>query len=71
MTDRQKKLDDRQKKLDAITDAIYYHMVELVSLANQVEAIGLDKDGDNLRTIADQLERLGIRLLNKTKRHRA
>lgn len=64
-------MTDRQKKLDAITDAVYYHMVELVSLADQVEAVGLDKDGDNLRSIADQLERLGIRLLNKTKRRRA
>lgn len=62
-------MTERQQKIDQITDGLYYHMIELVSLASDLETIGLDKDGDNLRSIADQIERLGIRLLNRTKRN--
>jgi len=60
---------ERKKKIDAITDGLYYHMIELVSLASDLEEIGLDKDGDNLRSIANQIERLGIRLLNRIKQN--
>ncbi len=62
-------MTERNKKIDAITDSLYYHMTELISLASDMEEIGLDKDGDKLRSIADQIERLGIRLLNRIKRN--
>lgn len=62
-------MTERQQKIDQITDGLYYHMIELVSLASDLETIGLDKDGDNLRSIADQIERIGIRLLNRIKRN--
>lgn len=62
-------MTDQKKKLDAITDSIYYYMVELVSLANELEDLGVTDEGENLRSIADQVERLGIRLLNR-KHHR-
>lgn len=62
-------MTERQQKIDQITDGLYYHMIELVSLASDLETIGLVKDGDNLRSIADQIERLGIRLLNRIKRN--
>ena len=58
-------MTDRQKQLNKITDGIYYHVVEIVSLANDLEDIRLSKEGEELRSIADQLERLGIRLLNR------
>ena len=65
-------MTDQKKKVDAVTDSIYYYMVELVSLANDLEDLGIPDEGENLRSIADQLERLGIRLLHrKTKRHRS
>ena len=62
-------MTDRQKKLEAITDSIYSCITELVHQANELEDIGLEKDGEDLRSVADQLERLGIRLLNR-KRNR-
>ena len=58
-------MTDQKRKLDAITDSIYYYMVELVSLANQLEDLGITDEGENLRSIADDIERLGIRLLNR------
>lgn len=58
-------MTDRQKKIDSITDSMYYYMVELVSLANQLEDLGIADEGENLRSIADNIERLGIRLLNR------
>ena len=58
-------MTDQKKKLDAITDAIYYYMVELIHQANELEDIGINDEGENLRSIADQIERLGIRLLNR------
>ena len=61
-------MTEQRQKLEANTDAIYYYMVELVSQAGNLEDIGLDKEGDELRSIADQLERLGIRLLNRKRR---
>lgn len=65
-------MTEQKKKLDAVTDSVYYYMVELVSLANQLEDLGIADEGENLRAIADQLERLGIRLLNrKGKRRRS
>lgn len=57
-------MTDRKQKLDAITDSIYYYMVEIISQANELESIGCPNAGEELRSIADQLERLGIRLLN-------
>lgn len=64
-------MTEQRQKLEAITDSIYYYMVELVSQAGNLEDIGLDKEGDELRSIADQLERLGIRLLNRKRKRRA
>ena len=32
-------MTDRQKKIDAITDSMYYYMVELVSLASDLESV--------------------------------
>jgi len=58
-------MTDRQRKLDSITDAIYYYMVELVSQANELEDIGINDEAENLRSVADSLERIGIRLLNR------
>lgn len=58
-------MTDRQKKLDAITDAMYYYMVELVSQANLLEDIGYDKDGEDLRSLCDDLERLAIRIMSR------
>ena len=55
----------RQQKIDKITDDMYYHLIELTSLASDLEEIGLDKDGDQLRSVADDIERLAIRLLNR------
>ena len=63
-------MTESKRKLDAVTDAIYYYMVELVSQANQLEDLGINDEGENLRSIADQLERLGIRLLNRKHRKR-
>lgn len=63
-------MTEQKKKLDAITDSVYYYMAELVSLANQLEDLGIADEGENLRSIADQLERLGIRLLNRRHRKR-
>ena len=63
-------MTERQKKLDAITDAIYYYIVEIVSQADDLEDIGLTKEGEDLRSVADQLERVGIRLLNRKGRKR-
>lgn len=60
-------MTDRQKKIDAITDSMYYYMVELVSLASDLESVQLDKDGENLRSIADDLERLAIRIIDRQK----
>ena len=65
-------MTEQKRKLDGITDSVYYYMVELVSLANQLEDLGIADEGENLRSIADDIERLGIRLLNrKGKRRRA
>lgn len=61
----------RQQKIDKITDDMYYHMIELVSLASDLEEIGLDKDGDQLRSVADDIERLAIRIMNRTNKRRA
>ena len=58
-------MTDRQKKIDAITDSMYYYMIELTSLASELESIELEKDGDDLRGIADQLERCAIRIMNR------
>lgn len=40
-------------------------MVEIVSMANELEDMHLEKDGDKLRSIADQLERAAIRLIDR------
>lgn len=64
---------ERKRKIDTITDAIYYYMVEIISQADDLEDIGLTKEGEELRSVADQLERIGIRLLNRQfsgKKHR-
>lgn len=61
-------MTDRQKKIDSITDSMYYYMIELTSLASDLESIRLDKDGDELRGIADQLERLAIRIMDRQNR---
>lgn len=58
-------MTDRQKKIDSITDSMYYYMVELTALASDLESIRLVKDGDDMRGIADQLERLAIRIMNR------
>ena len=58
-------MTEQKRRLDAITDSIYYYMVELVSQAGQLEDIGLTKEGEELRSIADEIERLGIRLLTR------
>ena len=63
-------MTEQKKKLDAITDSIYFYMVELVSLANHLEDAGIPEEGENLRSIVDQLERLGIRLLNRKRSKR-
>ena len=63
-------MTEQKLKLDAITDSVYYYMVELVSLANQLEDLGINDEAENLRSIADQVERLGIRLLNSKGRKR-
>lgn len=55
----------RQQKIDKITDDMYYHLIELTSLASDLEDIGLDKDGDDLRSVADDIERLAIRIMNR------
>lgn len=56
---------ERKKKIDAITDSMYYYMIELTSLASELESVQLDKEGDDLRGIADQIERLAIRIMNR------
>ena len=61
-------MTDRQKKIDAITDSMYYYMIELTSLASELESIELEKDGDDLRGIADQLERCAIRIMNRKRK---
>ena len=64
-------MTDRQKKIDSITDSMYYYMIELTSLASELESVQLDKDGDDLRGIADQIERLAIRIMNRKHKRRA
>ena len=61
-------MTDRQKQIDAITDDLYFYMIEMVSRAGDLEAIHLNKDGETLRSIADQLERLAIRIMDKANR---
>ena len=63
-------MTERKKKIDAITDSMYYYMIELTSLASELESVQLGKDGDDLRGIADQIERLAIRIMDKQKRHK-
>ena len=63
-------MTEQKRKLDAITDSIYYYMVELVHQAGELEDLGIHDEGENLRSIADQLERLGIRLLNRKGKRR-
>lgn len=58
-------MTERRKKIESITDSLYYYMIELTSLASDLESIRLDKDGDDLRGIADQIERLAIRIMNR------
>lgn len=63
-------MTDRQKTIESVTDSMYYYMIELTSLASQLESVGLDKEGDDLRSIADEIERLAIRLLNKKQKRK-
>ena len=63
-------MTERRKKIESITDSMYYYMIELTSLASDLESVQLDKDGDDLRGIADQIERLAIRIMDKQKRHK-
>lgn len=58
-------MTEKQKAIDNITDNLYYYLMELVSQAGLLEDIGLTKEGDELRSIADTLERFCIRLLNR------
>lgn len=58
-------MTERKKKIESITDSMYYYMIELTSLASDLESIELEKDGDDLRGIADQLERCAIRIMNR------
>lgn len=64
-------MTEQKRQLDAITDSLYYYMVEIISQADNLEAISLDKEGEELRSIADSIERLCIRLLNRKRRKRA
>lgn len=63
-------MTDRQKKIESITDSMYYYMIELTSLASELESIELEKDGDDLRGIADQVERLAIRIMNRKRKRK-
>ena len=63
-------MTDRQKKIESITDSMYYYMIELTSLASDLESIELEKDGDDLRGIADQLERCAIRIMNRKRKRK-
>lgn len=56
-------MTERQKKIESITDSMYYYMIELTSLASELESIEREKDGEDLRGIADQLERCAIRIM--------
>lgn len=58
-------MTERKMKIDSITDSMYYYMIELTSLASELESVQLDKEGDELRGIADQVERLAIRIMNR------
>ena len=60
----------RQKKLDTITDDLYYYMVEIVSKASDLESLGYNKDGEELRSVADRIERLAIRLLDRANKRK-
>lgn len=63
-------MTERRKTIESVTDSMYYYMIELTSLASQLESVSLDKEGDDLRSIADQIERLAIRLLNKKQKRK-
>lgn len=58
-------MTERRKKIESITDSMYYYMIELTSLASELESIQLDKDSEDLRGIADQIERCAIRIMNR------
>lgn len=58
-------MSETERKIESITDSMYYYMIELTSLASQLEDAGLDKEGDDLRGISDQVERLAIRIMNR------
>lgn len=58
-------MTDRKRKIESVTDAMYYYMIELVSQAGELESVGLDKEGDDLRSICDDIERLAIRIMNR------
>jgi hypothetical protein len=64
-------MTERQKKLDTITDDLYYYMVEIVSKASDLESLGYNKDGEELRSVADRIERLAIRLLDRMNKNTA
>ena len=65
-------MTERRKKIESITDSMYYYMIELTSLAAGLESIEPEQDGEDLRGIADQLERCAIRIMNgKHKRNPA
>lgn len=63
-------MTERQKKLDSITDDLYYYMVEIVSKASDLESLGYNKDGEELRSVADRIERLAIRLLDRANKRK-
>ena len=48
-------MTERQKKLDSITDNLYYYMVEIVSKASDLESLGYNKDGDSAGTLNTRL----------------
>ena len=62
-------MTNRKKRIDEITDKMYYHFVELVSLANDLEVLSLNKYGEAVRSIADQLDRTAIRIIDKHLKH--
>ena len=64
-------MTERKKKIDSITDTMYYYMIELTSMASDLESVNLEKDGDDMRGIADQLERLAIRIMNRETKRKA
>jgi len=58
-------MTERSRKIDAITDSMFYYMTELTSLASDLEDLGFEKDGLSVRDIVGDIENIARRIMNR------